>query len=205
MRVAGLAYGPADTLQWGRADTQVDFFDIKGDVEALLAPVKPTFKAAIHPAMHPGRCAEVFVDSVSIGHVGELHPKWRQSYDLPKAPVMFELDLDAVLVRPVPGFVAVSKFQTVQRDLALLVDLALGHDALMAAVWAAPTQGWLTDAVLFDIYKPKSEIGTAPEKSFALRLSFNRGDATLTDAEIDGVVQSVVAQLRVAVGARLRA
>ena len=91
MRIAGLAFGPRQPTQWSVKDTDADFYDVKADVEALLAPHTGTFKPAQHPAMHPGRCAEIFVDGASVGFVGELHPQWRQSYDLPKAPVMFEL------------------------------------------------------------------------------------------------------------------
>src|SRR5690606_37075512 len=97
MRVAGLACGPADVLQRGRKDQAVDFFDVKGDVEALLAPLQAQFEPATHPAMHPGRCARVLVEGRAIGYVGELHPQWRQSWELAQAPILFELELDAVL------------------------------------------------------------------------------------------------------------
>ncbi|NBW25613.1 MAG: phenylalanine--tRNA ligase subunit beta [Betaproteobacteria bacterium] len=108
MRVAGLALGSADTLQWGRSDAAVDFFDVKGDVEALFAPQRlefvPASASAHHPALHPGRSASVRLSGVDIGVVGELHPQWRQSYGLTAAPIVFELDLAAVLRRPVPAF-----------------------------------------------------------------------------------------------------
>jgi phenylalanyl-tRNA synthetase beta chain len=75
MRVAGLAYGPRSALNWSQNDKAVDFFDIKGDVEALLAPLEAVFAPASHPAMHPGRCASVSVGGKAIGFVGELHPR----------------------------------------------------------------------------------------------------------------------------------
>src|SRR5471032_4334 len=102
MRIAGLAWGPVDALQWGEAERHVDFFDVKGDVEQLLAPRAVTFVAGEHPAMHPGRCAVVIVDGQAIGHVGEFHPRWRQAYELLSAPVVFELELAAVQSRDVP-------------------------------------------------------------------------------------------------------
>ncbi|MCJ7800526.1 MAG: phenylalanine--tRNA ligase subunit beta, partial [Polaromonas sp.] len=102
MRVAGLAYGPRAALHWNLSSKAVDFFDIKGDVEALLAPLQAMFAPATHPAMHPGRCASVSVAGKPIGYVGELHPQWRQSYDLAQAPLLFELELVAVLQRPIP-------------------------------------------------------------------------------------------------------
>jgi phenylalanyl-tRNA synthetase beta chain len=89
LRIAGLAYGDPDGLQWGRKSPVVDFYDAKGDVEALLSPLKAQFKPASHPAMHPGRCASVWVAERNIGILGELHPRWRQSWELAYAPVLF--------------------------------------------------------------------------------------------------------------------
>ena len=210
MRVAGLASGGADALQWGRKDQAVDFYDIKGDVEALLAPLKPEFVPAQHPAMHPGRTAEVRLNGQSIGFVGELHPKWRQSYELPSAPVVFELALDAVLARSVPAFHSVPKFQAVQRDVAVVVADQVTHADLIAAVRAAPTHGLLRDVQLFDVYRPKAaQDADAPsghtDRSLALRLTLNSDDATLTEEQIDSAMKAVVDQLVSAVGARQRA
>ncbi len=214
MRVAGMAYGAADSLQWGRKEQAADFFDVKGDVEALLAPVKAVFEAAEHPAMHPGRCARVLLDGRAIGFVGELHPRWRQAYDLAQAPVMFELELDAVLQRAVPAFKPVAKHQAVERDIALVVAEKVTHAALLAAVHAAPTAGLLRDAVLFDVYRPKPVKGAEHlpavgglaegEKSLAVRLTLNSDEATLTDEQIEAAVQAVIEQLGRQVGARLR-
>ena len=209
LRVAGMVCGNADAPQWGRKEQGVDFFDVKGDVEALLAPRKPVFAPAAHPAMHPGRCASVLLDGVSIGFVGELHPKWRQAYDLAQAPVMFELELDAVLQRDVPAFKSVSKFHAVERDIAVLVPESASHDALLGAVWAAPTAGLLRDAALFDIYRPKASQDAAvaagiAEKSMAVRLTLNSDDSTLTDEQIEGAVQAVLTTLRDRLGARQR-
>ena len=211
MRVAGLACGNTNVMQWGQPEQGADFFDIKGDVEALLVPARPVFEAADHPAMHPGRCARVLLGDRAIGFVGELHPRWRQGYDLAQAPVMFELELDAVLQRHVPVFQAVAKHQPVQRDIAVWVQEAQSHADLLRAVWAAPTGGLLRDALLFDIYRPKSaaqadptlEAPAAP-KSMALRLTLNSDDATLTEGQIEAAVDAVLATLAEQVGARQR-
>jgi phenylalanyl-tRNA synthetase beta chain len=209
MRIAGLASGSADALQWGRKEQGTDFFDIKGDVQALLAPLEASFLPGHHPAMHPGRCAEVFIADTSIGFVGELHPKWRQGYELAQTPVVFELDLDAVLQRPVPVFKAVAKFQAVQRDVAVVVADQVGHAALMASIWAAPTAGLLRDAHLFDVYRPKvqaseSRADGAADRSLAVRLTLNSDDATLTEEQIESAVKAVVSQLMADLGARQR-
>ena len=207
MRVAGMAYGPAQPLQWGAKEQAVDFYDAKADVQALLAPAVLSFEAAVHPSMHPGRCARVRLGERVIGHVGELHPRWRQAWDLPQAPVMFELELDAVLHRAVPSFQNVSRFQAVERDIAVIVNESVTHAALMQAIHAAPTQGLLRDALLFDVYRPKQAAAglSEGEKSLAVRLTLNSDEATLTDAQIDAAMQAVLAQLARDVGARLRA
>jgi phenylalanyl-tRNA synthetase beta chain len=210
MRVSGLASGGADTLQWGRKEQVVDFFDVKGDVEALLAPLKAEFVPATHPALHPGRTAEVKIQGRSIGFVGELHPKWRQSYELAAAPVMFELELDAVLARQVPAFQSVAKFQAVQRDIAVVVADQVTHADLIAAVKSAPTQGLLRDVQLFDVYRPKlakdaEVIAGSTDRSLALRVTLNSDESTLTEDQIESAMKAVVEQLVTSVGARQRA
>ena len=210
MRIAGLACGSADDLQWGRKEQGVDFFDVKGDVESLLAPLQVEFAPGTHSAMHPGRCAQVLLDGKVIGHVGELHPRWRQSYDLAQAPVVFELELEPVLQRPVPIFKSVARFQAVQRDVAVVVTDKVSHSALMKAIWAAPTEGMLKDAKLFDVYRSKLDntvppVDGAADRSLAVRLTLNGDDATLTEAQIESVVKAVVSQLMADLGARQRA
>ena len=155
----------------------------------------------------------MWVNERAIGFVGELHPQWRQSWDLPQAPVMFELELDAVLQRVVPQFKSVTKHQSVERDLAVVVAERVTHGDLMSAVEQAVPGGMLRSAVLFDVYRPKplrageeTPVGglAQGEKSLAVRLTLGRDEATLTEAEIDGAVQAVVARLTQQVGARLR-
>jgi phenylalanyl-tRNA synthetase beta chain len=207
MRVAGLAYGPRETLQWSASGKGVDFFDVKGDVQALLAPLQPVFAPATHPAMHPGRCASVVIDGVAVGFVGELHPQWRQGYELAQAPIVFELALDAVLRRPVPGFQPVSKRQPVERDIAVIVAEAVTHAALMDAIHGADTRGLLKSATLFDIYRPQQATAAMQlgEKSLAVRLVLGSDDATLTDEQIETAIKAVLDNLGTRLQARLRA
>ncbi len=206
LRVAGLAFGGAVQRQWSAKEAAADFFDMKGDVESLLAPQTAEFVAAEHPAMHPGRSAKIVLNGVDIGFVGELHPKWRQGYELPQAPVLFELDLAAVMQRHLPASKGVAKFQPVERDIAVIVKESVGHAALMAAIHAAPTQGLLSDALLFDVYRPKEAAAGMEqgEKSLAVRLTLESQDATLTEVQIEAAVAAILAQLQSNVGARLR-
>ncbi len=206
MRLAGLAWGPADTPQWGRKAQAVDFFDIKGDVQALLAPRLPVFRAAQHPALHPGRCAVVVLDGRPIGWVGELHPRWRQAYELPQAPVVFELDLEALLDQPVPVFEPVPRQQPVWRDLALVLKDEVAHYAVVEQL-RADSSGLIRDAVLFDVYKPSAASGgiTAGERSLAFRLELLDAQATLTEERIDTAVAAAVTRVQTQLGGRLRA
>jgi phenylalanyl-tRNA synthetase beta chain len=209
MRVAALASGNANALQWGHKEQGVDFFDAKGDVEALLAPLTAEFKPGNHPAMHPGRCAQVLVGGKLIGHVGELHPKWRQGYELGQAPMLFELDLLPVLARQLPAYMPVAKFQPVQRDIAVVIGDDVTHAQLMAAIWSVQTDGLLRDAQLFDVYRPKLAKDALPEagatdRSLAVRLTFNSESGTLTDEQIENAVKNVVDQLKSVVRARQR-
>ena len=206
MRIAGLAYGDVDGLQWGTKAPGSDFFDVKGDVEALLSPVQAEFVAGVHPAMHPGRCARIRVAGVDVGAVGELHPRWRQQWEFAQAPVLFELDLEAALARPLARFEPVPRLQHAERDLAVIVKDRVGHADLMRAIAAADTTGLLRDALLFDLYKPKQASGgvAADEKSMAVRLTLGSAEATLTDEQIDGAVQAVIDSIATHVGGRLR-
>ncbi|MEO7008994.1 MAG: phenylalanine--tRNA ligase subunit beta, partial [Caldimonas sp.] len=128
MRLGGLLYGAAEPLQWGLKERPTDFYDGKGDVEALCAPLVPRFVPATHPAMHPGRCARVEIDGAGIGHIGELHPRWRQAYELPSAPVLFELDLDALGALALPVYRPLQKQQSAWRDIAVIASDHLSHD-----------------------------------------------------------------------------
>jgi len=207
MKVSGMAWGPLEPLSWTGKSRLVDFFDVKADVERLLAPAQAEFVAAEHPAMHPGRSAQVLLQGRLIGHVGELHPRWRQAWDLPHAPVVFELDLDAVTQRSVPVAQPVAKMQAVERDIAVIVREQVTHAELMQAIHSAPTQGLLRHAVLFDVYRPKTDAAgglAVGEKSLAVRLSLHSDEATLTDAQIEAVMGAIMASLSERVCARLR-
>jgi phenylalanyl-tRNA synthetase beta chain len=206
MRIAALAWGATDALQWGGAERAVDFFDLKGDVESLLAPVRLRFVPGEHPALHPGRSARIEADGRPIGWIGELHPRWAQAYELPQAPVLFEVDLAAVSARPWPAVQPLPRQQSALRDLALVVGEGVTHDALMAAL-TDDAGGLVRSAQLFDLYKPKAgSAGWAVgERSMAVRLELRDDDATLTDERIDQALAEALARATQRLGARLRA
>ena len=206
LRLAGLAFGPAQPLQWGVAERPVDFFDVKGDVEALIGEADVRFVPAPHPALHPGRSAAIECRGARIGFIGELHPRWRQAYELPGNAIVFEVDADALALRRLPTFVSLPKQQPAWRDIAVVASSRVTHDALIEAVEAG-AQGVVRATTLFDVYEPKTPnagIGEG-ERSLALRLELRDDDQTLTDERIDSVVAGVVAALDARLGVRLRA
>ncbi|MBK7649395.1 MAG: phenylalanine--tRNA ligase subunit beta [Betaproteobacteria bacterium] len=201
-KLAALAYGGALPESWGSDARKVDFYDIKGDLEALLAPAKLRFEKLHHPALHPGRAARVLIDGNEIGCIGELHPEWVQKYDLPQAPVLFEVDFDAVKLAQVPAYAEVSKFPPVIRDLAIVVDQSIVLQTLLDRL-KSQISGLIQDIQLFDVYVGKG----VPEnkKSLAFRIVMQDTQRTLQDSEVDAAMQQLVACFEQAFGAQLRA
>ncbi|GAA5181401.1 phenylalanine--tRNA ligase subunit beta [Niveibacterium umoris] len=200
-RIAALAWGPADAEQWGQASRKVDFFDLKADLEALFDGRALAFARISHPALHPGRAAEVRCDDRVIGYIGEIHPNWVQRYDLVSAPVVFEIDLDEAVSRPVPVFEAPSKFPPMVRDLALVVPASVASGALLDELRMAALP--IVQAIeLFDVYHGK---GIEPDrKSVAFRIRFQHTDRTLEDAEVDAAIEVLVGRASERLGAQLR-
>jgi phenylalanyl-tRNA synthetase beta chain len=205
MRLGALGYGSADEMQWGSDERPVDFYDLKGDIESLLAPRRARFVADSHPALHPGRCARIELDGQCIGHVGELHPRWRQAYELPHAPVLFELDLDAVLRRALPQARPVPRHQASSRDIALVVGDAISHDQLVSVLADDPS-GLVRSVTLFDVYRPAKPGGGIGEgdRSLALRLEILDDSQNLTDERIDAAVAAALQRAQQHCAARLR-
>jgi phenylalanyl-tRNA synthetase beta chain len=200
-KLSALAYGSALPEQWGSALRNVDFFDAKGDLERLLAPLTARFEKTAHPALHPGRSAAVVVDGRTIGFVGELHPRWQQKYELPLVPVLFELDLDALTVIPLPRYAEVSRQPPVIRDIAIVVDQALELQQLDDGL-RRNSPAIVRNIKLFDVYA-----GTGVEagkKSLAFRIVMQDTQKTLLEADVDAAMQQLTAYLNEAFAARLR-
>ena len=200
-KLAGLAYGSALPEQWGNAAHNVDFFDLKGEVELLLAPLTARFEKVDHPALHPGRSARVLVDGKPVGLVGELHPQWLQKYALPLAPVVFELDLAVLNSAKLPQYTEVSRQPPAIRDLAIVVDQSLELQQLIDGM-AVNGQALIQDIRLFDVYSGKGiPIG---KKSLAFRVVMQDTQRTLQDVEVDSTMQKLVTYLEQTFAAQLR-
>lgn len=206
-RVAAIAYGPAVDEQWGEKTRAVDFFDVKADLEALFAPRTVRFVKGEHPALHPGRSAIVELDGQPVGFIGELHPRWLQKYDLPQAPVLFEVDAEALRQRAVPRYAEISKFPGATRDLALVVKQGVAAqdvlDTFDAEIASNPLGKIVQAVVLFDEYRGKGL--ETDEKSLAFRFSLQDTQSTLQDEAVDAIMAAIAKSAEQQVGAKLRA
>jgi phenylalanyl-tRNA synthetase beta chain len=199
-RLAGLAYGGVWSEQWGSPAHNVDFYDVKGDIEVLFAPCSLSFQAAPYPASHPGRSARILLDGRAIGWVGELHPQWQQQYDLPQAVMWFEVELAALTQASVPKLMDISRFPPVRRDIAVLVDENVAVQSLLEVMQAAKAPN-VVELALFDVYRGKGV--EQNKKSLAFRVLLQDTQKTLTDNEIEENVARLVAALQ-RLGAQLR-
>ncbi|MFK8018178.1 MAG: phenylalanine--tRNA ligase subunit beta [Pseudomonadales bacterium] len=191
--------------RWSHDKTAADFFDVKGDVEAVLSlsghDAGVDFQQSEHKAMHPGQCAEVIKNGQSIGHLGALHPRLLRSLDLPKNTLVFELNLHQLLEGSVPSYEKVSKFPEVRRDLAILIklDLSVAEISRVVRETAGPI---LTNLIVFDVYAGKG----VPEgqKSLGLGLTLQDHSRTLNDEDVSSCLGLIVAELKEKFGASLR-
>ncbi len=200
-RVGGAAYGPALDEQWGAPTRSVDFYDVKGDLEALFAPIECRFEPCTHPALHPGRAARILVGGRDAGWIGELHPAWQQQYEIPAPVLLFEIEASALQEVSLPVYEAVSKFPAVRRDLAVVVDESVPSGAMLDALRTGlPPSVESVDA--FDLYRGKGvENG---KKSLAFRVLLQDTQKTLTDAEVDETMALALSILKQRFGGNLR-
>ena len=203
--ISGLAYGSAKPEQWSADASDVDFFEVKAHVDALLgganAHKQVTYEKAEHVTLHPGQTARILLNGVAVGWLGKLHPKWQQHYSLSKSTFLFELQADAVLNRHIPSYQEVSKLLPVRRDLAVVVDADVAVNALLSAVKKANI-ALVLDVALFDLYQGQ---GIAEnKKSLALSVLMHDTQKTLTDADADAAIANVLQLLQNNFGATLR-
>ena len=199
-RISGLAYGDALPEQWGEAARSVDFYDIKADVDQLTMG-RAEYVAVAHPALHPGQSAQVMLAGKAIGWLGKLHPKWQQHYQLPRGTVLFELDFAALQPCAVPAYSEVSKFPPIRRDMAVLVNENISAGELLSAMQSANIE-FVNDIRLFDVYRGK---GIAEnQKSLAFLVLMQDNQKSLTDADADKVMTSLLEVVKKQFGAELR-
>jgi phenylalanyl-tRNA synthetase beta chain len=203
--VAGLASGALWPEHWKNDDRDVDFFDMKADLEALfeLADYNDAmvFSLAEHPALTAGKTARIINKGEPIGWLGELHPELQQSLDIKTSTLLFSLELESLLLGKVPTFKAYSKYPSIRRDLALVLDEAISSKEIADCIREVSGKK-LRDIKIFDVYRGK---GIEPSrKSLALGLILQDTSRTLTDADVDQIICSVTSHLERVFGAKIR-
>ena len=202
-RIAAIACGPARSEQWTTQAAEVDFYDLKAQVEGLLGLAAATaeFRSANDPWGHPGRSATVWRDGRKIGWIGHLHPRLVKSLGMEGEIVGFELDVEPLTARSIPRVAEISRFPSVRRDLALVVPESMPWSALRNSL-VATLQHRLRDVVLFDQYRgPGLEKGT---KSLAIGLILQEVSRTLTDLDADQAISDALVALARDCNATLR-
>ena len=200
-----MVYGNLEPEQWGSASRKADFYDVKGDVEALLALTNREkafrFVAESHPALHPGQSARIYLGEEAIGWLGAIHPTLERELDLHGQSYLFELKVAALCDKTVANFTEISKFPAIRRDLAVVVDNAIDAAAVFSCIRDAAPET-LQNLKLFDVYE--GEHIDSGRKSLALGLTLQAQSRTLTDEEVDAAIEKVVNTLGAELGATLR-
>jgi len=203
--LAGLICGSRTPSGWTASKEKVDFYDIKGDLESVLAHTNLseefTFEACEHPALHPGQSAKILRKGAQIGWIGQLHPKVQTHMDISLPVYLFQVSSDKISEVRLPKYEDVSKFPEVKRDLAFLVDASVEASSLVNCAKNAAGKH-LVDLKLFDVYQSKDVDNKG--KSIALGLTFQHASRTLTDEEINRWIDNVVADVGKTCGAELR-
>ena len=202
MKIAGVITGNRHNNQWSNSPAELDFFDMKADVESLLSlsGKSYTFVASEHPALQKGQCAQILVNDSVIGVVGSLSPVVQKTLSLPKC-YLFELDLAALQDGSIAKYKAFSQYQKSDRDIALVIDKETPADALVNTI-KEMNQQHLVDVGIFDVYEGEN-IGS-DKKSIALNLSYQSFDATLTDDQVNSYIESVLTAVKDKHSATLR-
>lgn len=203
--IGGVRAGKAFAEHWHEGERAVDFFDVKGDVEALLALTGEaesyTFVADSHPALHPGQSAAIFKSGKCVGYLGAVHPQFEKKLGLNGRTYVFELELAAIQPRALPQARPVSKYPSIRRDLAIVVPTQLAAGEVLKAIENIGVNH-LVDLNLFDVYEGS---GVADGyRSLALSLTLQHPERTLEDQEINTAVKAVVDMLTNEFGATLR-
>ncbi len=203
--VAGVVYGNVLPEQWAATEQKLDFFDVKGDVEALMALTGRaedfSFSADTHPALHPGQAARIALDGKSVGWLGALHPSIESRLGLSGQTFLFEIEAEALFSGTVAKFSEISKYPAIRRDIALVLERAIPSSAVSEVVRrVAPDT--LQNLKLFDVYE--GEHIDSGRKSLALGLTLQAQSRTLTDEEVDSAIEQIVTTLASELGAALR-
>jgi phenylalanyl-tRNA synthetase beta chain len=203
--LAGIATGARWPQQWGSATETVDFYDVKADVMNVLSLTGD--ESSVHfapdalPILRPGRAARIYRNATPVGWLGEIHPQIVKALNLPTSAFLFELEVGQAFIAKSLKYQKISKFPSVRRDLAIILDESVPLAVLQENVTVSAS-GLLSELRVFDVYRgPSIETG---RKSVALGLILQDSSRTLTDVDADAVVTAVAARLRDVLSATIR-
>ncbi|HLV16500.1 MAG TPA: phenylalanine--tRNA ligase subunit beta [Pseudomonas sp.] len=203
--LAGVITGNRLPESWSHGRESVDFYDLKGDVEALLGAAGNAgafrFVPAEHPALHPGQCARIEREGRTVGYLGAIHPQLAGELGIEQPLFLFELLLAELDEGRLPSFRELSRFPEVRRDLALVVDRDTPAEDILGCI-REKAGDYLTDLKLFDVYQGK---GIDPaRKSLAVGLTWQHPSRTLNDDEVSAAIQTILTSLGDRFNATLR-
>jgi phenylalanyl-tRNA synthetase beta chain len=198
--------GTALDQTWDRPDRLLDFFDIKGDVEALLSLADPkrctTFEQNSNPAYHPGQCAQIWIEGQSCGWVGRISPKLQEFVELESPIFAFELDWDLINKTKIPEFLPASRFPAIGRDLSFVFSNDIAAATIGACIRESAGE-LLVSLELVDIYRGKGI--KEGQKSVTFRLTLQSNSRSLTDEEADNITGRIIAAIASGLDGELRA
>jgi len=203
--LSGVVYGDIEPEQWGSATRKADFYDVKADIEALIALTNRSdefrFVAETHPALHPGQTARIYLGNDAVGWLGAIHPTLERELDLHGHTYLFEIKAASLCSKTVAKFMEISKFPAIRRDLAVVVPRETEAESVFSCIENASPET-LQNLKLFDVYE--GEHIDSGRKSLALGLTLQAQSRTLTDEEVDAAIERIVTTLSEDLGATLR-
>lgn len=205
-KISGLVCGRLMPLQWHtNQDKLVDFYDVKADLEAIFSLTGDAMEFIVakscHPALHPGQSGDVFRGDDKVGCFGKIHPNLAKKYDLPVDLFLFELDLTLLRSGKIPTYTSVSKFPSVNRDLALMTPIDVSAGKVISAIYALDCKN-LRDVQLFDVYSGEGVANN--KKSLAIKLTYQHLERTLQDDEVESQTKRILEELNKKMGIELR-
>ncbi|KTC64530.1 Phenylalanyl-tRNA synthetase beta subunit (plasmid) [Legionella adelaidensis] len=203
--VAGLIMGEYGQFSWNEISRKFDFYDLKGDMEALFKSIHLEdvgFEEGTHPALHPGQTAKVIINGESVGLLGVIHPRLADALDISGEVILFELKVESLLSKKRGRYKTISKYPLIRRDLSFILDNTVSVAAIEKAIYSVVSNDWLKDIHVFDVYKGAS----IPEdkKSIALALILQSENRTLVDTEINPIISAIIKKLEDEFGIILR-
>jgi len=204
-RVAAIAIGEVLPTQWSQKGTEVDFYDIKGDLEALfgLAGIfgQVRYEPTQNPALHPGQGADLYLKQAKIGTLGRLHPRIQAKLDVESPIYLFEVEKQALKLKKVPEYHPISRYPAIRRDISLVVDAQLPAQVVLDCIRSSAGK-LLSDLELFDEYR--GEGIDSGRKSLTLGLILQDSSRTLKEEVVETVIGKVLTALQTDLGAELR-